>query len=58
VIVDNFLDALGNAAKKLLPVEDGRDFAAHVVKECEGVILLDGRENQRLRDGIGVSVQG
>ncbi len=58
VILDDFLDAFGDAAKELLAVKDGSDFAADFVKQGEGIGLVRVRKDHALRDGVRVTQQG
>src|ERR1700676_697564 len=44
VIVDDSLDAFGDAAQEFFTVEDGGEFMAHFVKERKGVGLRGGKE--------------
>jgi hypothetical protein len=57
VVVDELFDALGDAAKELVAVEDGGELAADVVEKREGIGLLRMGIEERLGDGIGVPVK-
>jgi len=52
VILDDFLDALGDATKEFFAVEDRGHFAADLVKQGKGIGLFGVRKNHALRDGV------
>ena len=53
VVVDDFLDAIGDALEKFVAGEDGGQFAADVKQQREGLVLLN-RGNRRM-PGWGLS---
>ena len=57
IILDDFLDALRDAAEELFAVKDGCDFAAHFVEQSERIGLLRVGKEKALRDGVGVTQQ-
>jgi hypothetical protein len=57
VVVDNFPDALGNAAKKFLTVENGGQLAADFVKQGKGFRLLGVGDKQTLGNRVGIAQQ-
>jgi hypothetical protein len=57
VILDDFLDALGDAAEELFAVKDGGDFAADLIEQSERIGLLRVREEKALRNGVRITQQ-
>ena len=58
VIVDDFLDALGDAAQEFFAVQNGGELAAHFVEEQEGLGLFRMRGEKALRHWIGIAEEG
>src|SRR6202158_1223709 len=57
IIVHNFPEAFGDAAKELFAVKDRRDFAADLVEQSERIGLFRMRYEQALRDGVSLTQQ-
>jgi hypothetical protein len=55
VILDDFLDALRDAAEELFAVKDRGDLAADFVEQSESLGLFRVRKEQALGNGIGVT---
>src|SRR5713226_6851450 len=55
VILDDFLDALRDAAEELFAVKDRCDLAADFVEQSESLGLFRVRKEQALGNGIGVT---
>jgi hypothetical protein len=58
LIVDELLEALGDAAKKFVAVEDRGDLATDVIEQAESVSLLQVGDKEARWDGIGVAYHG
>ena len=58
VVVDHFLDALGDAVEKFFALQDGGELAAYLVQEHERFGLLRMREEKTLGHRIGITQKG
>ena len=58
VIVNDFLDALGNPLEELLPVKDRGQFAAHLVQKRQGLRLFRIGDKQTLRNRVRITQHG
>ena len=58
MIVDNFLDAFGDAAEKLFAVENRGELAAHLVQQHQCLGLLRMGEEKTLRHGVRITQKG
>src|SRR6266850_1286623 len=58
MVVDDFLDALGDAAQEFFAVENRGELAAHLVEEQEGLGLFRMRGEKALRYRIGAAEMG
>src|SRR5882672_2700234 len=57
MVVDDFLDALGDAAQEFFAVENRGELAAHLVEEQQGLSLFRMRGEKTLRHRIGIAEQ-